>query len=145
MAFVTLTDNSGSIEGVVFPQLYAQSRDCWKVDQVVLCHGKVDYREDQLSLVIEKVIPAAQIPNPESDQEPIANGNGQTNTNFVVIPRRLDRNKLISLNSLLKDHPGEDHLTLIFENGNGGKPVPIPFGIDYSTQLQKQVVGLLKT
>lgn len=55
MAFVRLTDSSGSIEVVVFPRIYAQIKNSLLVDTLVLVKGRVDEREDRLTLIANDV------------------------------------------------------------------------------------------
>ena len=42
MAFVHLEDIQGSIEVVVFPRVYAATRDLWQEDKILIVRGKVD-------------------------------------------------------------------------------------------------------
>ncbi len=146
MVFASLMDQTGAIDLIVFPQTYSQSKSYWQDDHPVLINGKVEYREEQLSLIVDRVISGnetslkQEIPSSESQNSP-TNGNGHV----LVIPKGTDKNKLIALNTMLKNHPGEDGLTLIFENRtNGGRKVPVPFGIDYNKKLQKDIIDLLK-
>jgi DNA polymerase-3 subunit alpha len=138
MAFATVTDQSGSLDAVIFPSLYEETKDYWRADQVLLIHTKVEERDGNLSLIVEKAIPVASLQSAEADH--------LTNNHSIVIPRGTDQNKLISLNQILKNNPGEDGLTLIFQNGqNGGKHVPVPYGINYSGQLQQEITQLLRS
>ncbi len=53
MAFVTLQGRDGAqIDGVVFPKIY-RSGD-WKENTVMVCTGKLDHRDEKLSLVIDR-------------------------------------------------------------------------------------------
>lgn len=55
MAFVTLENSTGTkIECVVFPRTYADFKDYWQMNNVLLVNGKVDSREDRISLIVEK-------------------------------------------------------------------------------------------
>jgi DNA polymerase-3 subunit alpha len=42
MAFVHLEDLQGSIEVVVFPRVYAATRDLWQEDKILIVRGRVD-------------------------------------------------------------------------------------------------------
>lgn len=58
MAFVTVQDASGGrIDCVVFPKLFSQNgnKDLWKVNEVVILTGRVDSRDEKISLVLESV------------------------------------------------------------------------------------------
>ncbi len=55
MAFVTIENSTGTkIECVVFPRTYADFKDYWQTNNVVLINGKIDSREDRISLIVEK-------------------------------------------------------------------------------------------
>ncbi|MEK7070671.1 MAG: OB-fold nucleic acid binding domain-containing protein, partial [Patescibacteria group bacterium] len=55
MAFITLFDESGSIECVVFPSLYKKFAPILAINQVLICKGKVTEKEDRLSYIIEAI------------------------------------------------------------------------------------------
>lgn len=55
MAFVRLEDLSGSIEAVVFPKIYAKTSDLWVRDGVIVVSGKVDEKDDRLTLLVDDV------------------------------------------------------------------------------------------
>jgi len=53
MAFVQLEDPAGSIEVVVFPRLYEETRELWAEDRLVVVKGKADMREGRPSLICD--------------------------------------------------------------------------------------------
>lgn len=56
MAFVTIENSAGiKMECVVFPRSYAENKDYWQTNVVVILSGKIDSREDRISLIVEKV------------------------------------------------------------------------------------------
>ena len=58
MCFLTIQGKTGSkIDGVIFPRLYAQmgGNEFWKPNCVMVVTGKIDMRDEKLSLVIDKV------------------------------------------------------------------------------------------
>lgn len=55
MAFVTIENSAGTkIECVVFPRTYSDFKDYWQTNNVVIITGKVDSREDRISLIVER-------------------------------------------------------------------------------------------
>jgi len=54
MAFVRLEDFGGSIEVVVFHNVYAMTYDLWIRDSVVQVSGKVDQKEDRLLILADE-------------------------------------------------------------------------------------------
>jgi len=53
MAFVKLEDLTGIIEIVVFPKVYARTMDYWQMDQIVSVGGKIDEKDDRLTILID--------------------------------------------------------------------------------------------
>ncbi len=56
MAFVTLFDETGSAECIVFPKMFATSQSLWVENTVVLFKGKIDERDGEMLIIVEKAI-----------------------------------------------------------------------------------------
>lgn len=57
MAFLTVFDETGSIEVVVFPKLYKQVSTKININQVIIFKGKVNERDDQLTVIMDVMKP----------------------------------------------------------------------------------------
>jgi DNA polymerase-3 subunit alpha len=57
MAFVKLEDTSGVLEVVVFPKIYAKTLDYWQSDKLLTISGKVDEKDDRLTLLVDDAKP----------------------------------------------------------------------------------------
>ncbi|HYM83107.1 MAG TPA: DNA polymerase III subunit alpha, partial [Candidatus Dormibacteraeota bacterium] len=55
MAVATLEDLQGTLEVVVFPRLYEQTRETWQEGQILLVAGRVDHRGEEVSLLADVV------------------------------------------------------------------------------------------
>ncbi len=55
MAFAKVEDLTGTIEVVVFPKTYALTSDLWKSDRIVELTGKVDQKDDRLTILVDDV------------------------------------------------------------------------------------------
>lgn len=131
MAFGTLEDETGKIDLVIFPKTYAEYKDMWVKDKVVLVDGKIDMREDKLNLVVDRALPI--------------NGDSQKFDFVVKVPKGTSSKTLMDINKLLRDNPGEKRGILIFENGNGEKrKLELTFGVDFNKDLEQQIESLLK-
>lgn len=69
MAFIRLADFSGSIEAVAFPRTFAEFKEALAVDKCVAVKGKFNRRNDQASLLIDKVKILDAEPSTSSQQE----------------------------------------------------------------------------
>lgn len=56
MIFATLFDETGSIEVIVFPRLYASTKSIWTSNAVILAKGRVDAKDDRLHLLAENAV-----------------------------------------------------------------------------------------
>ncbi len=56
MAFVTLEDFHGTVEVVVFPDLYESCTECFRNDAMVMIAGKFERKEERPKILAEKVI-----------------------------------------------------------------------------------------
>lgn len=57
MAFLRLEDRTGSIETVVFPKVFARSRQFLTPDGVILLSGTVNLRDQDISLIADSIQP----------------------------------------------------------------------------------------
>lgn len=55
MAFVKLEDATASLELVIFPKLYAKTAGIWQKETVVVVSGKVDEKDDRLTILADDV------------------------------------------------------------------------------------------
>lgn len=60
MAFLSLSDFSGSTEAVVFPKLYQKNRDLLQEDAIVAVKAKVSERDGTKSIIIEGIKPLSE-------------------------------------------------------------------------------------
>lgn len=136
MAFVTIEDETGKIEAVIFPKLFASTRSCWVKDQVVLIEGKLETREETPSLIADTATSVSL--------EGIA---AQPQFDFILrLPRGIRPKTLMTVNKLLKENPGEKKGLLLFE-GNNGSGVPrklvLTFGVNFTKELEEKIIALL--
>ncbi|MCA9352723.1 DNA polymerase III subunit alpha [Patescibacteria group bacterium] len=60
MGFVTLTDLTGSIEGVIFPQVYESNKEMLATDMVIAAQVQVAERDGEKSVIIRSVKPLSK-------------------------------------------------------------------------------------
>ncbi len=140
MAFIRIEDDSGSIEAVVFPKVYSRTKECWSKNQIVLIKGRIQIREDTPNLVVDE----AQLLEKEQGEE--TKEEKPIDWDFeVTLPSQLSPRKLVELNKLLKQNQGKSKLALAFVNNLGQiKRLILPFGVDYSEDLQKEIKKIIE-
>jgi len=134
MCFGNLEDESGTARFVVFPRTYAQYKDKLQEDQVVLLKAKVDYRDEEINLVVEKI----SVP-----REGEVKYEEKNSAHEIFIPRKTEKNKLQELAKLLKSKPGTDRVMVIIPNGGKPKRKLLPYGVKWNKDLEKGIKTIL--
>jgi DNA polymerase-3 subunit alpha len=138
MAFLKIVDETGQIEAVVFPKIFAETREKLVAGQAVALVGKLDEREEEKSFLVDKVY--------SLDEAKKNFLNGEEDYDFtIIIPEKTRPQELMSLNKLLKTHPGEKKGLLIFQQKNGEKSLALNFGVDFTSTLEGKIQELLNT
>jgi len=134
MAFVTLEDETGSQEVIVFPRVFAQTRALWVKDRVVLAKARTEPREEDLSIIVE----SASLVEEDKNKNPQKQ---DASVDFEIkLPSRISSQKLVELNKLLKQNQGEDKLALIFiDNFGRAKRMVLPYGVGYTQEVKKEI------
>ena len=134
MAFGVLQDNTGSIEVVFFPRLYESDKDKIIQDKVVLMKAKVEFQDDELKLIAEKVtIPKQENVEYESNKK----------AHEIFIPRKTEKDTLQKLGKLLKSKPGKMTIIIIIPNGSKPERLKLPYQVEWNDDLEKEVQELL--
>ncbi len=55
MCFAKLEDHSGTVEVVVFSDVYAKNQTCFKEGAIIVCIGKLNFRNGETSMVCDQV------------------------------------------------------------------------------------------
>ena len=132
MAFVSLEDDTAMIDLVIFPKLYASDPDLYEVDQPLIVTGRVDNRDDKISILVETAeLIDASVKPPEGD------------TFEIDIPRGTPKETLVEVNRLLKSHPGTDKIIILVPNGGEPKRITLPFTVRYDGKLSEKIGRLL--
>lgn len=163
MCFAKVSDLVKSIEVVVFPRNYATTAAVWQVDNVVLLSGKVESRQSrdadeetgesspEISLIVDSAVAYTGSDTILPKPPPSARGGGSTpqpaskteKPITIEVPKGLPSAKLVELNTVLQTHKGTKPAELIFTNGNSAKILPLPYGLNWSSELSDQIRQLL--
>lgn len=127
MAFVTLEDTSGNVSGVLFPKTYTEVLPILRENQAFYIEGKVNLRNDEISIVIDKMTDTPPDNTPKYD--------------FTInIPEKTTQTQLLALNKLLKLNPNSQKGLIILGNG---KQIPLNYGVNYTPQLKEKIDEIL--
>jgi UDP:flavonoid glycosyltransferase YjiC (YdhE family) len=108
-------------------------------NSVVMVKGKVEEREDRLSLIVDSISPVTEQADTaeSSDAKPV-------DPNTIIIPQGTSKATLFELNKLLQENRGDDQVTLIFQNGHSNRELKLPFGINLTTKLRNIISQLIE-
>ncbi len=135
MAFAMLEDGSGKIDLVVFPKLFATTREIWLEDKPILVKGTLDNREDRLSLIVE------QVHTQLSGQ--LKSHSSESGEEVIEVPLGTSRDKLKQLSSLLKKSPGNVKVKIRLANGSQPKTLILPYTVNFTQDLREQIEEIL--
>jgi len=134
MCFLKLQDQTGSIEVLVFPKVYAVSQKNILPDQIVVISGKIDAQEETVILIAEKI---------QTIDEAIKISSQSPKAIKIIVPESTDRILLSQIYQILKDSPGEIPVYLVLPSENGAsRKFPIPFGLQKTLELEEKLEAL---
>jgi hypothetical protein len=81
MAFVHLEDLQGSIEVVVFPRVYAATRDLWQEDKILIVRGRIDADRGDPKILCDSVQDYLLTARPVEEEHAVAPA--------VTVPNRM--------------------------------------------------------
>ncbi|HUW21949.1 MAG TPA: DNA polymerase III subunit alpha [Candidatus Bathyarchaeia archaeon] len=132
MAFVKIEDDTASLEAVVFPKVFAATRDYWAKDRIVLIEGKVETREQSPSIIVDSASLMSALE--EKTQE------GKKYDFEIRLSSSISPRKLVELNKLFKQSQGNQRIALIFVDNTGKtRRLILPYGVNFSRDLQAKI------
>jgi len=160
-ASAILEDVSGQVEVMVWPKVYASTKELWQEGNELLVEGKVRLREDRVQLNCDSVrryqpeaAQSEEVITPEAEETPpvvaeeTLNSTAQTRNHCLVISiaQTSDEDSDIAclrkLIETLKDFPGQDEVTLcVWSNGKIDKLKLSSTG--YCPELRQRLVELV--
>lgn len=165
MAFVEIEDVQGSVEVVVFPRVYEESREMWQAEKVVVIRGKVDTKgSNEPKIICEKVDDAITRVEPDLkvnesfasyNIHPQATGpqfaptSPQSSHHLRITVVRTgdpdgDRQRLRSVYELVTSYEGNDTFSLFIPNGQGRLQLDFPNATTrHCAELQRKLIEIL--
>lgn len=135
MAFGKIEDSTGSMDFVVFPRTYKEYGEKLAEDGVVLLKAKLDERDEEMQLVVEK------ISTPDQDLE--ASTQALNADHELFIPRDTSKETLAELGKMLKNSPGSETVVILIPNGSQPQRMLLPYGVKWTEKLEESVQKLL--
>jgi len=138
MAFLTLMDEGGQINTIIFPKIFSQNQAKLIKGNPIVIIGKIDEREEEKSLIADQIFTLKEAQKQFSDSS-------EEKCDFtIIIPKNTSSQVLIILNDLLQKNPGDKKGALILQYHDENKTLKLSSGINYTTNLAKKIKDLLK-
>jgi DNA polymerase-3 subunit alpha len=151
MAFAQIEDLQGTLEVVIFPRVWEETRELWEPERVLVIRGKVSFRGRDPSLIVDSATNEIVSARPRDEASvPSAAPRGQVHLH-ISIPRSQDleqvTKQLGQVYDLLQRYQGQDRFSLYVENGGQGQ-VLIDFPNDttgHCNEMEQELRGLIGT
>ncbi len=125
MAFAQIEDLQGTLEVVVFPRVWEQTRELWQPERILILRGKVSLRGREPSLIVDSATNEILSARPREELSPPTEPVGGLVHLHISLPRTQELEQLIKrlgqVYDLLHSYPGEDRFSLHIENGGQGR------------------------
>jgi DNA polymerase-3 subunit alpha len=149
-ATAVLEDLTGSLNVSCWAEVYEQTRGLWAEGSMLLAHGKVRVREDEVQLVCEQAEPYNPEPAEQGPVQPIAKTVTQPQRHKLLITiaqtenTQGDLERLYRLLDIIRCYPGQDEVLLAIDTGDGLVNLEMP-GVTtgYCRDLHQQLTGLV--
>jgi DNA polymerase-3 subunit alpha len=134
MSFLVINDESGEIEGTVFPTIYREFQSYFKVGAVLLLSGKIDLRNGEPQFIIQKARSMDELKN-----------DFQEKMLYIKIePEFENQNKLEELKQLFTEYHGNTGVVLYYVESKKSIRLPLAYHVNpIPTCLEKikELVG----
>jgi DNA polymerase III alpha subunit len=152
----TFEDLNGSIEVIVWSNVYTQTQDLWIEGNILIIEGTVKVREDRVSISCSRVRKYEPDANNHESNKREAYRPQAENNNHNAAPKKLvinlnqssdteqDRVYLQRIMEVLKRYPGKDSVQLAIRDRDRITRLDIPdIKIDYCNDLMKELNPIL--
>ncbi|EKD46293.1 MAG: hypothetical protein ACD_68C00046G0003 [uncultured bacterium] len=154
MLFVTLEDDTASLEVLVFPSLYQKTAEIWQVDNAMLVSGKISTQDaapkilanKAKKITLEELQKKSLINNfSENHNQAEQHGQSQTELPFVIsVPPYANKEMFAKLKEILKNSPGNKQVVLKIPTREGKyKEIVTSLSVAKSEDLTKKIEHLV--
>ncbi len=137
MAICEFEDQSGSIEGVLFPDMYESSSDLLQEDAVVRVSARVDNRNDRVQLIVLKV-------GRMSTEKPVPVQVREIHLYLAASPDiEADIRRMHRIRELFDEFPGDDRVVLHVSAGTEKLELAAGLGVDWCDDVAAALADLV--
>lgn len=135
MAFLTVSDQSGEMDAVVFPNVYRRFSTLLKEEEIVLLTGNIERRNNRIQLIVQTC---------QRIEDVIHVDHQMSRTLYVRINHEIRQSgHLHQLKRTLKDFPGKTPVVLYYEEDDRAVRLDRNHWVNASEQCISQITNLL--
>ncbi|WP_110927207.1 DNA polymerase III subunit alpha [Bacillus massiliglaciei] len=133
MAFISMSDEDGELEGVVFPQVYKRFAEYLKNGEILMLQGSLEEKDDKVQLIVQEIYTADQLKRLKES--------GAGTLYLRIKPEKQTNGLLQKIKKILSKHKGDTKVLLFYEREN--RYVQLSFwdwvipGEELAAELQK--------
>jgi DNA polymerase III subunit alpha len=113
MAFITLEDQTGSIEALIFPKTLAKVSQYVEEERIVQIYGKLSDKDGEYKLIVEDIM---DVPNDllyEMNKDDFE----ANSTVLINLPDKVSKETMEEMKTILSANPGKAEVHLIIQSG----------------------------
>jgi DNA polymerase-3 subunit alpha len=148
MAFAQIEDLQGTIEAVIFPNIWEETRELWEPERILIVRGKVSLRGREPSIIVDSVTNEITTARPLEAEAAATLRKGPVHLH-VSVTRGNDLERVIrhlgQVYEVLQRYEGEDRFSMYVQNGKEGR-IQISFPNDttkYCLELEQELRALI--
>lgn len=171
MLFATIEDLTGTMEAIVFPGVFENTKKLWERDKVLIVSGKLNIKEhaeeegEQIIMVADPKILADDVREAEDSEiaklkeadrmldsrrgadtpvvQSVSRIEKRNDGVVIKLPKGFTNGRLGELKAVVEKYPGDDPLVLeLFSDGHW-QTIPTQTKTSINPELEKELVGLL--
>jgi len=147
MAFVKLTDMTGSTEAIVFPSVYKLGSAMWVADRPVIVVGKISSKDGVPKVIVDRaeVVNMQTVPRIRHDFGPrVAPGAlGEVGAVRLSVPGKMDSATVNRLKNILEKYPGPAPVELVYMEGGRSRKVRTSLAVEMNELLRAGIEAIL--
>lgn len=135
MAFLTISDDSGEMEAVIFPNVYKKDPPLYKKGNIVMLQGNMESRNGHKQFIVQQAYSLETLKKWSEEVKAKL---------FIRIERKLHSKILISkLKNILNQYPGKTSVHLFYEQENRYVRLPVWDWVNPTEHLLERLKSLV--
>jgi len=135
MAFVSIEDETGKIEVLVFPKILKNNTLLWQMDNIISVVGRVNNKDGVLKIIAEEARSLEGEKTKSAKTKP---------TKFVLeLSGRVKKEQLLEIKNVLEEFPGSLKVILKINRSSGTEEIKTKTQVKDSPDLKKKIKAFI--